>query len=151
MKQKIYIDTFVIGGCLDDEFKDTSRALIERFQSGEAIAVVSELTQLELQRAPKDVRDILDGISENYIEHVDLTREASELANKCVSDRIISAKYLVDAQHIAIATVERVDVLVSWNFRHIVNLQRIRNFNGVNLKMGYPMLEIRSPREVLNE
>jgi hypothetical protein len=54
-----------------------------------------------------------------------------------------------DAQHIAIATVARVDVLVSWNFRHIVNLQRIRGYNSVNLRMGYPMIEIRTPREVL--
>ncbi|MBA5941756.1 MAG: hypothetical protein H0M93_00225, partial [Methanophagales archaeon] len=55
---------------------------------------------------------------------------------------------MVDAQHIAIATVSRVDILVSWNFRHIVNLTKIRLYNSVNLKYGYPLLEIRSPREV---
>jgi len=61
------------------------------------------------------------------------------------------ARHIADAQHIAIASVERVDVLVSWNFQHIVNLDRIHAFNSVNLKLGYLMLEIRSPREVIHE
>jgi len=52
-------------------------------------------------------------------------------------------------KHFAIVTINRVDVLVSWNFRHIVDLSRIRLYNSVNLKYGYPLLEIRSPREVL--
>jgi len=54
-------------------------------------------------------------------------------------------------KHFAIVTINRVDVLVSWNFRHIVDLSRIRLYNSVNLKYGYPLLEIRSPREVLYE
>lgn len=56
-----------------------------------------------------------------------------------------------DAQHIAIATVGRVDVLVSWNFKHIVNLGRILGYNSVNLREGYPTIEIRTPREVLSD
>ena len=60
-------------------------------------------------------------------------------------------RHIIDAQHIAIASVERVDVLASWNFRHIVNLDYIHAFNAVNLKTGYPILEIRSPREVIRE
>jgi len=63
----------------------------------------------------------------------------------------VSLLHLADAQHIAIATVERVDILVSWNFKQIVNLNKIHLFNSVNLKLGCPVLEIRSPREVLNE
>lgn len=57
----------------------------------------------------------------------------------------------IDAQHIAVATISRVDVLVSWNFSHIVNLARIRGYNSVNLRQGYPILEIRSPREVFSD
>jgi predicted nucleic acid-binding protein len=56
-----------------------------------------------------------------------------------------------DALHIALATAARVDVLVSWNFKHIVNLRRIHAFNAVNLKHGYPVLEIRNPREVIGD
>ena len=63
----------------------------------------------------------------------------------------VQVKHIVDAQHIAIATIEKVNVLVSWNFKQIVNLRRIYFFNSINMKLGYPMLEIRSPREVLDE
>ena len=63
----------------------------------------------------------------------------------------IAARMRADALHIAVATVARVDVLVSWNFKHIVNLRRIHAYNAVNLKRGYPLLEIRTPREVLDD
>lgn len=63
----------------------------------------------------------------------------------------VGAGMRVDALHIALATVARVDVLVSWNFKHIVNLRRIHAYNAVNLKRGYPLLEIRSPREVIGD
>ncbi|NHI94993.1 MAG: hypothetical protein EAX96_21060 [Candidatus Lokiarchaeota archaeon] len=56
---------------------------------------------------------------------------------------------MIDAQYVAIATTHRVDLLVSWNFKHVVNLQKIRGYNSVNLKLAYPLLEIRTPWEVL--
>jgi len=61
----------------------------------------------------------------------------------------VSRNFIADAQHIAIATIEKVDILVSWNFKHIVNINRIHAFNSVNIRLGYPLLEIRTPREVL--
>lgn len=64
---------------------------------------------------------------------------------------IIGPGSRADALHVALATIAKVDVLVSWNFKHIVNLGRIRLFNGVNLEQGYGPLEIRTPREVLYE
>lgn len=62
----------------------------------------------------------------------------------------MSKKSRVDAQHIATATISRVDVLVSWNFKHIVNLEKIHGYNSVNLRLGYPILEIRTPIEVID-
>ena len=149
MKLRIYIDTSVVGGCIDAEFQIASQQLINRFKLGEMIAVVSELTELELEGAPQVVQDILTEIPERYIENVELTEEAVRLAQKYISEGVIGGGKLVDAEHIAIATVNRVDVLVSWNFQHIVNLQRIHGYNSVNLKFGYPLLEIRSPLEVI--
>ena len=73
------------------------------------------------------------------------------VAQNYIDDRVVGSRHIADAQHIALASVERVDVLVSWNFQHIVNIDRIHAFNSVNLKLGYPMLEIRSPREVIHE
>jgi len=58
--------------------------------------------------------------------------------------------YMSGTKYIATATINRADVLVSWNFKHIVNLERIHRYNAVNLKLGYPMIEIRTPTEVLN-
>ena len=147
MRLRIYIDTSVIGGCLDKEFQNASMELIDKFKRGEMIAVISELTTLELKDAPQEVQDILKEIPERNIEYVELTEEAVNLAKKYITEGVIGGGKLVDAEHIAIATINR--VLVSWNFRHIVNLQKIRGYNSVNLKYGYPLLEIRSPLEVI--
>ena len=134
---------------MDKEFQNASMELIDKFKRGEMIAVISELTTLELKDAPQEVQDILKEIPERNIEYVELTEEAVNLAGKYITEGVIGRGKLVDAEHIAIATINRVDVLVSWNFRHIVNLQKIRGYNSVNLKYGYPLLEIRSPLEVI--
>jgi len=151
MKQRIYIDTSVIGGCEDEEFSQWSVELFKEFQQGLRIAVVSDLTRKEIEKAPERVKKILLSLTDVNVENVSLTEEAETLAQNYIDEAVVSAKHIVDAQHIAIASVERVDVLVSWNFQQIVNLDRIRAFNSVNLKLGYPVLEIRSPREVIRE
>ncbi len=151
MKQRIYIDTSVTGGCEDQEFSKWSVQLFKEFREGIRIAVISDLTRRELEGAPQSVKKILSSVPQSNVENVFLTEEAEILAQSYVDNAVVSAKHIVDAQHIAIASVERVDVLVSWNFQQIVNLDRIRAFNAVNLKLGYPILEIRSPREVIYE
>jgi hypothetical protein len=88
-------------------------------------------------------------LSSESIEYVFLSDEAISLADTYIAYGAVTEKHLIDAQHIAIATIERVDVLASWNFKQIVNLERIRKFNAVNLMQGYHLLEIRSPLEVL--
>ncbi|NIQ07385.1 MAG: type II toxin-antitoxin system VapC family toxin [Candidatus Korarchaeota archaeon] len=150
MKLRVYVDTSVIGGCFDEEFKEASTTLLDTFKRGKMTMVLSELTKLELQGAPKKVQAVLEEIPMEHIKHVELTEETVTLARHYIDEGVIGEEKLVDAEHIAIATVTRVDVLVSWNFSHIVNLQRIRGFNAVNLKYGYPPLEIRSPREVIS-
>jgi len=148
MKQRVYTDTSVIGGCLDVEFQAPSVRLFEKFRSGEAIVVLSDLTLLELANAPRKVRDLLKRIPEKYREYVGLTAEAKELAELYLSEGVIGPGKQIDAQQFAIATISRVHVLVSWNFQHIVNLERIRGDNSINVREGYPALEIRSPWEV---
>lgn len=150
MKQRIYIDTSVIGGCEDEEFSEWSVQLFEEFRQGLRIAVVSDLTRKEIEKAPEKVKEILGSLSDTNIENVFLSEEAERLAKNYIDEGVVSEKHIVDAQHIAIASVERVDVLVSWNFQQIVNLSRIHAFNSVNLKFDYPMIEIRSPREVIH-
>ena len=148
---RIYIDTSVIGGFLDDEFKEWSLRLFSEFASGKKIAVISDLTRGELQTAPGAVRAILDKVPPSGCEAILLGEEARALGNAYLRDGAADPGFLVDALHIALATIARVDVLTSWNFKHIVNWRRIRLYNAVNLKEGYGMIDIRSPREVLDE
>jgi hypothetical protein len=98
-----------------------------------------------------EVRSRLASIPEEHIEMLQLDAQARELAEAYIAAAVLTPRMRADAQHIAIATVGRVDVLVSWNFKHIVNLQRIHGYNSVNLRRGYPMIEIRTPREVLSD
>ena len=112
--------------------------------------IVSDLTLLELEEAPEAVRAVLKSVPAENREDVELTAEAAGLAERYTSAEVVVATKRVDAQHIAIASVSRVDVLVSWNFKHIVNLERIRGYNSVNLRYGYPLLEIRTPQEVID-
>ncbi len=151
MKPRIYTDTSVLGGCLDIEFDKYSLELINEFKAGSKIITISDLTLKELENAPLEVQAVLDGLSGINIEYVELDDEARFLADKYIKEEAISEKHLVDSQHIAIATINRNDVLVSWNFKHIVNLRRIHLYNSTNLKYGYPIIEIRSPREVIDE
>ncbi|MGR3318444.1 MAG: PIN domain protein [Candidatus Anammoxibacter sp.] len=128
---------------------EDSLKLIEKFKKGEMTAVISELTRLELKGAPYEVQNILREIPEINKENVKLTKESEELGRMYIKEKVVGIGKLVDAEHIAIATINRVDAIVSWNFKHIVNLQRIRGYNAVNLKYGYPLIEIRTPKEVL--
>ncbi|MBI5302478.1 MAG: PIN domain protein [Chloroflexi bacterium] len=151
MIPRIYIDTSVVGGCFDKEYAKESMQLWHEFNGGKKIAVASDLLLLELEEAPLRVRQLLNDLPADSVEYVSLDEEALALANAYLLDGAVAESSQSDARHIAIATVARVDVLVSWNFKHIVNLNRIRRFNAVNLKRGYPIIEIRSPSEVLNE
>lgn len=112
--------------------------------------IASEILELELYRAPDYIQDFFESIPGGLIERVQLTDEAKELAEKYIMDKVIGKTRLADCQHIALATINKVDVLVSWNFKHIVNLERIRGYNSVNFREGYQMTEIRTPKEIFD-
>ena len=150
-KTRVYADTSVIGGCEDDEFREPSRRLMERCARGEVTLVLSAVTLQELERAPRVVRDVLRAVGADNLEVVAITDEIRELADRYVESGALGKGMRADAQHIAAATVSGVDVLASWNFRHMVNLSRIRQYGDVNRRMGYLPVEIRSPKELENE
>ena len=150
MKQlRIYPDTSVIGGCEDPEFAEDSKSLWRQFVAGQHVLVLSAHTLRELQGAPESVRQRLLDISEEKTIVLEDSSEAATLAQAYLQRGVLGPGSHSDALHVALATVGRADVLVSWNFKHIVNLGRIRIFNSVNLEFGYGILEIRSPKEVL--
>ena len=145
---RVYVDTSVVGGCLDEEFRAASVRLLERSRAGAALLVISDTTLAELADAPPKVRRVLEDLPPGCLEFVRQDEESEALAEEYIRQEVVSHRMLADAQHIAVATIAKVDVLVSWNFKHIVNLDRIHGFNAVNLRSGYAMLEIRSPLEV---
>lgn len=151
MRPRIYVDTSVFGGCEDIEFISHSRRLVAAMANGDYAMVISELTLVELERAPATVQAYLERVPEFFVEVLALDSEAESLAAHYIQDGAVGRNERADALHIALATAARVDVLVSWNFKHIVNLRRIHAFNAVNLKQGYPILEIRNPREVIGD
>ena len=150
MKQRIYIDTSVVGGFFDEEFKNDTVPLFERLEKGEIIFVVSDLLDLELINAPQKVKDLLHNFSIDKFNRIELTEEAIKLADTYIAEKVVGKTSLEDCRHIAMATIDKVDVLASWNFKHIVNLDKIKGYNSVNLKLGYQMIEIRSPKDLIN-
>ena len=150
MKQRIYIYTSVVVGFFDDEFKEATTGLFQRLERKEIIFIISDLLDLELIDAPERVRLLLQKYSLDNFERVHLTPEALKLAETYVSEKVVGKTSIEDCRHIALATISRVDVLASWNFKHIVNLDRIKGYNSVNLKLGYPIIEIRSPKDLVN-
>lgn len=147
---RVYIDTSVIGGYFDQEFEKETKLLFKKFQRKEYKLVISDLTKRELLNAPEHIRTLLKDIAINDIEEVLVTDEIIQLATEYVGENVVGPTSLDDCIHIATATIHRVDILASWNFRHIVNIQRIRGYNSINLKNGYPILEIRSPKEIID-
>jgi len=147
---RIYLDTSVIGGCHDQEFAPWSNGLMKDFQLRNYTPVISELTFEELTFAPEAVKETLRQLVENDPEIIEISEQALELAEIYLDRKILTPKYRDDARHIALASIANVDVLVSWNFKHIVHYDKIRLFNAVNIEQGLKMIDIYSPREVTN-
>ena len=135
----------MVGGFFDEEFKIPT----QRLENDEVKFVISDLLELELMQAPKHVNELLLNYQFNGFERVGLNEEILILADHYISERVVGQTSLEDCRHIALATVNRVDALASWNFKHIVNLDRIKGYNSVNLKLGYPAIEIRTPQELI--
>jgi predicted nucleic acid-binding protein len=150
MKPRIYIDTSVVGGYFDEEFSEPTKKLFERLENKEIIFVISDLLELELIGAPQNVRELLYNYSADKFERINLTEDAIQLADTYITEKVIGKTSLEDCRHIALATINKVDVLASWNFKHIVNLDRIKGYNSVNYRFGYPMIEIRSSKDLVN-
>jgi len=146
---KVYADTSVIGGYFYIEFQEWSVELFEEFLQGTKHIVFSELTAHELEFAREEIRNLIIEIPlENRID-ISISAEAISLAETYIREGALTNKSYNDALHIALATLNNCDVLASWNFKHIVNLDRIRLYNSINLRLGYRMIEIRTPREIL--
>ena len=140
-----YIDTSVVGGCLDEEFADDSLRVINAARTGRLVLLVSDILDAELSGAPPAVQTILQGLPPSTVEDVPVTRDVLALRDAYLDAGIVDRRSINDAGHVAAATIARADAIVSWNFRHIVRLDKIRAYNQVNLMNGYGILTILSP------
>ncbi len=147
--ERVYVDTSVFGGYFESEFELWSRILFDKIIKGDLKLLYSQMTEIELTTAPEYVRNLLTKIPNSNIEILNINQEANKLADKYLSEKVVGKTSRPDCLHIAIATLNNADILASWNFKHIVNVTRIRGYNGVNYMLGHNMLEIRTPREIL--
>jgi hypothetical protein len=147
-KLKIYLDTSVIGGCFDDEFEVFSNQLMDEIKKETKIGVISDVVVREMEYAPEIVKNHF----RKYISLFEIlvtSEESKLLADEYVKEKIVTEIHFNDASHISLATVNNIDILCSWNFKHLVNYDRIARYNSVNIKLGYKPLAIYSPREVI--
>jgi hypothetical protein len=149
MIQRFYFDTSVFGGMFDAEFEEETTLLFEKVKLGLIVCVYSNLTESELTNAPFKVQQFFASIADGHKQRIDVTPQALVLAQNYIDEKVVGQTSLDDCIHIAIATLSKVDILVSWNFKHIVNVYRIRGYNSVNLRLGHSTLEIRSPKEIV--
>lgn len=148
-KMRLYLDTSVFGGYYDDEFKEFTRPLFERIAKSEFEILYSNITENELSNAPISVKSLVNSIPQKNTVYIESNEESIQLANRYIKDGVVGKTSFVDCLHIALATIHNANILVSWNFKHIVNVVRILGYNSVNLTESYKQLDIRSPRELL--
>lgn len=149
-KRRIYLDNSVIGGYFDKEFESDTKLFFKRILRGDFDIYFSDINEAELVFAPKHVRELKERIPTMFSHSLELDQDAKELGEQYIKEGILTEKSVNDAYHIAVVTVNRIDILVSWNFKHIVNFDKIEAFNSINLKMGYPEIDIRSPKELID-
>ena len=145
---KFYADTSVWGGFEDKEFSEWTIPFFEQARQGRFTIVLSDVTIGELQKAPETIRNLPTTIPPGFLELVSINDEQLSLADKYVQEGVLTSKFHSAAQHIAISSILKVDSLVSWNFRHMVNFFRIRQYNSINLKFGYTTIDVRTPKDV---
>lgn len=148
-KLVLYIDTSVIGGYYDIEFERETKLLFQAVLNNDFDIVYSNITDDELINAPEKVRNLLSTIPNSNKTRIELTEDAMQLADAYIAENVVGKTSREDCFHIALATIYKADVLVSWNFKHIVNVIRIRGYNSVNMKLGYQTIDIRSPKEII--
>ena len=149
VKQRIYIDTSVIGGYYDVEFEAATRQLFKRIADREFDVFFSEINEAELMSAPQKVKEVKDLIPYDCFHYISVTDEVETLSQLYITEGALGKTSENDAYHIALASINRIDCLISWNFKHIVNYDKIKMFNAINLRFRYPLIDIRSPLEFI--
>ena len=145
---RVYADTSVFGGCFDEKFSEASVRFFEQVRDGTFTLVISDVTLEELDPAPHFVRSLLESVPAGHLEQVTTSGDSKRLQSAYLEARVVGAACENDAAHIALATIALVDIIVSWNFKHIVNYEKIMGYEGINASHGYRSPRIYSPYEM---
>jgi len=148
---RVYVDTSVFGGCFDTEFKEESKRFFKFVNQNLICVLISPILLKELENAPDEVKNLLDNLLNKNIEFIELDNEVIAVRNSYLEKGVLSERWIDDATHVTLATCNRADAIVSWNFLHIVRLDKIKMFNQINLLNSYQKLTIISPKEVFYE
>ena len=146
---RVYLDTSVFGGYFEPEFELWTKLLFDKIKKGENENALLTNDGNRIMNAPKHIMYFASTIPDKNIEFLSITNEATELAQMYINENVVGKTSRADCIHIAITTLNNADLLASWNFKHIVNISRIRGYNSINYKLGHKILEIRTPREII--
>ena len=149
--KRVYVDSSVVGGKFNTRLAEQTKPFWDAVERGEITIIISDVLIDELKDAPERAREFYHSLPESLLERIFSTQESDSLAKQYIAEGVVGESSLADCKHIALATITHADVLVSWNFKHIVNIDRIRGYNSVNMKQGYPQTEIRTPNEVIHD
>jgi len=149
-QKRVYVETSVVSGMFDsNDHPVKTQPFWDAVEDGRICVVLSDTLADEIEKAPQHVRDFLNRIPITQIEQIVSTEESNRLAALYAAARILTKQHLTDCKHVALAAIARVDAIVSWNCRHIVNHNRIDRYNDINEVLGLPRITIITPDEVL--
>lgn len=147
---RLYLDTSVYGGYFDDEFKEDTIKLFSQIKRDRSKILISTIVLDEIAGAPKNVQELLYNLPHNSTEYFEISEEIENLHLAYINSKVVSSLHNSDALHIAAASVVGADIIISWNFKHIVQFEKIKGYHAVNLINNYPQIPIHSPTEVIS-
>jgi len=155
-KPRIYIDTSVVGylhqESQPEKMGDTHK-LWQKIKQGEYEVVLSQLMFDEISRTSnEEIKDIMLGfIAEiDYIKS-EVTHDVKEIAELIKKNHILTEKSADDCLHIGCAITSECDVIVSWNFKHLVNIKTINGVKAITALCGYKDMNIVQPTMLIQE
>ncbi len=147
--KRVYVDSSAVGGAFNKRIAEETRPFWNAVRRGEIVVILSDVLDDELQNAPDRAKTLIDELPESQIERIVSTEESDELAAHYIVEKVVGESSLFDCKHVALATLAHADVLISWNMKHMVNIDRKHGYNSVNMKLGYPQIEILTPNLVI--
>ena len=144
---RVYLDSSVIGGAFNTRIAKETKPFWDAFQRGEFIVIVSDILEDELVNAPQRARDFYTNLPKSQVERIVSTQKSDDLAKQYIADGVVSNESLADCKHVALATIAKASVIVSWNLTHMV--KRSDEYKKVNAKLGLPQISIKTPDKEL--